>query len=112
MEKQITDSQQLHNKYPDIEHDLLKEWDSLGIDNDFIFYYVMQDESLLLELVQMILPDVPISRLEIQAQKTIDIGPNIHGVRFDIFATDEDEHAFTVEMQVVNKKNLPKRNRV
>ena len=111
MEKETKDLPRFQDDYANLERNLAKEWDSLGIDNDFIFYYVMQDETLLMELVQMILPDVPISRLEIQAQKTVDVGLDIHGVRFDIFAKDQDERAFTVEMQVVNRHDLPKRIR-
>ncbi|MCR4604849.1 MAG: Rpn family recombination-promoting nuclease/putative transposase [Eubacterium sp.] len=108
MEKN-NDNQILLNDYQ--TEDLEKKWLSLGIGNDFIFSKVMLDESMLKELVQMILPDVKISHLEVQTQKTVEIGLDIHGVRFDVFAIDREGPAFTVEMQMLNKRNLPKRIR-
>ena len=87
------------------------EWDSLDITNDFIFCKVMQDESLLEELVRMILPDITFDSLEVVAQKTIEIGKDIHGVRFDIFAKSDDGTVIAIEMQVVNYGSLPKRLR-
>ncbi len=86
-------------------------WESLGISDDFLFCKIMQNEKFLLELVQMIIPGVRISHLDIEPQKTIEIGLDIHGVRFDVYAVDQNGPAFTVEMQVLDKQNLPKRIR-
>ncbi len=71
----------------------------------------MQDEKLLAELVRMILPDIKFQKLEIQAQKPVEAGMDIHGVRFDIFALDDEGRAIEIEMQVVNTGSLPKRIR-
>ncbi len=87
------------------------EWDTLGISNDFVFCKIMQDEALLEELVRIIIPEVDFVKLEVISQKTIDIGQDIHGVRFDIYAKSEDGKVIEIEMQVLNRENLPRRLR-
>lgn len=91
--------------------EISNEWDSLGITNDFIFYKVMQDKELLEELVRIILPDIEFNDLNITAQKPIEIGKDVHGVRFDIFATSNDGTVIEIEMQVLSQGNLPRRLR-
>ena len=70
-----------------------------------------QDKELLSELIRRILPDLKFTELNIDGQKTIEIGPDIHGVRFDVFATMEDGRIVDIELQVLNTGNLPKRIR-
>ena len=88
-----------------------EEWERLGITDDYVFCKIMQDKELLSELISMILPDIDFVDLEITAQKTIEIGKDIHGVRFDIFVKSSDGTAITIEMQVLNHGNLPRRIR-
>ena len=88
-----------------------EKWNSLGISNDFIFCKVMQDEELLGELIHRILPELQFSRLEITPQKPVEVGPDIHGARFDIFATEESGITIDIEMQILCDKSLPKRIR-
>ena len=45
-----------------INKELEQKWESLGIGNDFIFGKVMQDEELLTELIQLILPELKIGK--------------------------------------------------
>ena len=99
------------NTEADVEAALAKEWESLRITNDFIFCKVMQDKELLTELIHLILPDVEFDDLEIIAQKTIELGADIHGVRFDIYVKSNDGEVFEIEMQVLNQGNLPRRLR-
>ena len=87
------------------------QWETLGISNDFIFGRVMQDKSLLTRLIRMILPELHFSDLTILAQKSEEMGLDIHGVRFDIFATDETGRVIEIEMQVIDTKELQKRSR-
>ena len=93
------------------EEAFVQKWENLTICNDFIFGKVMQDKELLLELIRRILPDMDITDLSITAQKEVDVGKDIHGVRFDIFAFDNLGRGIEVEMQVADQKNLPKRIR-
>ena len=66
---------------------------------------------MLAELIELILPELSFKKLQIQAQKEIEIGADIHGVRFDIFATLEVGTVVEIEMQVFDTGNLPKRLR-
>lgn len=94
-----------------INKELEQKWESLGIGNDFIFGKVMQDEELLTELIQLILPELRIGKIEIIAQKSMETGLDAHGIRLDIYAQDEKGAVYEVEMQVTVSKHLPKRAR-
>ncbi|MBR1865563.1 MAG: Rpn family recombination-promoting nuclease/putative transposase [Lachnospiraceae bacterium] len=88
-----------------------QEWEHLGITNDFIFCKIMQDKALLSELIRIILPDIEFQDINVTAQKSIDSGKDIHGVRFDIFVTSGDGTVIEIEMQVLRQGNLPRRLR-
>ena len=93
------------------EATLIKQWETLGISNDFIFCKVMEDEELLAELIHLILPDIEFTDLTIIAQKSEKDGLDTHGVRFDIFVKDGTGRVIEIEMQVLNTGNLPLRIR-
>ena len=94
-----------------VEQTVISEWEAITICNDFVFCKIMQDEELLSELIRLILPDLKFKQLSVQAQRAVDIGVDIHGVRFDIFVTLEDGSVVEIEMQVLDTGNLPKRLR-
>ena len=94
-----------------IEKKALAKWKSLTISSDFVFCKVMQDKELLKELLERIFPQLSIIEIEVEPQKTIDVGPDIHGVRFDIFVTLIDGTTVDIEMQVLDTGYLPKRIR-
>ena len=96
---------------PEVEEQVIQQWKTIGICNDFVFCKIMQDENLLSELIRLILPDLKFNKLEVQAQRSVEIGMDIHGVRFDIFVTLEDGSIVEIEMQVLDNGNLPKRLR-
>lgn len=96
---------------PEIEEQIIQQWENIGICNDFVFCKIMQDKSLLSELIRLILPELRFKELQVQAQRSIEIGMDIHGVRFDIFVTLEDGSIVEIEMQVLDTGNLPKRLR-
>ena len=93
------------------EETLIKEYELLGIDNDFLFCKVMEDPEKLSELIHRILPDLEFTDLTVVAQKAEKDGLDTHGVRFDIFVKDETGRAIEIEMQVINTGNLPLRIR-
>ena len=95
----------------DLEKQILEQWEKSGICNDFIFGKVMQNEELLEELIHIILPDLKFSKFTFVMQKPVEIGPDIHGVRFDIFVTLENGDTIIIEMQATDRGNLPKRLR-
>ena len=71
----------------------------------------MQDKKLLTELISLILPDLTFVDLWIESQKSVEFGLDVHGVRFDIFATLDDGTTVEIEMQVLDTGDLPKRLR-
>ena len=88
-----------------------KEWDSLGLSNDFLFGKVMQDPELCKELLETIL-DIPIDHVEYpEVQKSIDISLDAKGVRLDVYVKDEKNTVYNIEMQTVFEAGLPKRSR-
>ncbi len=52
------------------EETILRQWEALTISNDFVFCKVMEDEALLAELINLILPDLEFTDLTIIPQKT------------------------------------------
>ena len=96
---------------PEVEQQVIQQWETIGISNDFVFCKIMQDEALLSELIHRILPDLKFKKLQVQSQKSVEIGVDIHGVRFDIFVALEDGSIVEIEMQVLDNGNLPKRLR-
>ena len=93
------------------DEQLIVNWENITIANDIMFYLVMMDDELLLELVRRILPELNIDHIKSYAQKQLEVGADIRGVRFDIFLLDDADRAITVEMQIRNYEYLPKRMR-
>lgn len=88
-----------------------KEWENLGISNDFLFGKVMQDPDLCRELLEAIL-NIPIERVEYpELQKTIEIAQDARGIRLDVYVQDGHNTVYDIEMQTVKEKGLPKRSR-
>lgn len=88
-----------------------KEWNEIGISNDFLFGKVMRDPELCRELLEVIL-NVPIERVEYpEEQKTIDIAQDARSVRLDVYVADGNNTVYDIEMQTVQEEGLPKRSR-
>jgi len=88
------------------------KWEELDISNDFLFGKVMQNPELCKELLQRILPDLEIERIEYpELQKSINVDMDARSVRLDVYVKDDKEVVYDIEMQVSNTKELPKRSR-
>ncbi len=88
------------------------EWEELSISNDFLFGKVMQDAELCKELLQRILPDLKIERIEYpERQKSIHVDMDAHSVRLDVYVKDDRKTVYDIEMQVSDTRELPKRSR-
>lgn len=88
------------------------KWEELSISNDFLFGKVMQNPELCKELLQRILPDLNIDRIEYpELQKSINMDMDARSVRLDVYVKDEKEVVYDIEMQVSHTKELPKRSR-
>lgn len=87
-------------------------WEELSIANDFLFGKIMQDAELCKELLQRILPDLEIDRIEYpQLQKEIKPDADAKSIRLDVYVRDGRGTIYDIEMQVVDTKELPKRTR-
>ncbi len=87
------------------------KWEELSISNDFLFGKVMQNPKLCKELLQRILPDLNIERIEYpELQKSINMDMDARSVRLDVYVKDEKEVVYDIEMQVSHTKELPKRS--
>ncbi len=93
-------------------HNERTDWESIGIANDFLFGKIMQDAELCRELLQRILPELSIERIEYpELQKTIRPDAAAKGVRLDVYVKDDKNTVYNIEMQATDTRELPKRSR-
>lgn len=89
-----------------------RNWKDIGISNDFLFGKIMSDSELCKEMLQIIFPHIEIDHIEYpEVQKSINIDNDARSVRLDIYVKDEKNTVYSIEMQVLNQGNLPKRSR-
>ena len=88
-------------------------WEQIGISNDFLFGKVMRSRpGLCRKLLQRILPELDIARIEvIETQKTIDEDRDARSVRLDVYVRDETDRVYSIEMQMADTRELPRRSR-
>ena len=90
--------------------DLKQEWLSLTLGNDFMFGKVFQDAELCRELIQLILPELDIERVEFpERQKSLAAGIFMHSVRFDVYTRTDKGEIIDFEMQILFAGSLMKR---
>ncbi len=82
----------------------------LTIKDNFMFGAVMSDENNCRRLLELIL-QFPIERVVVSKEKSMIYHPEYKGVRLDVYAQDENNTHYDVEMQAVSKKSLGKRAR-
>ena len=87
-----------------------KQLKELTIKDNFMFGAVMMDEENCKGLLERVL-QIPIDHVEISREKSIVYHPEYKGVRLDVYAKDENQTRYNVEMQVQKKPALGKRSR-
>ena len=88
----------------------LKPFEELEFTDDFMFYQVMQDDSICIELLETLLK-TKIDHIERkELQKELRPYYESKGVRFDAYLKDSNR-IFNIEMQQVINDELPKRTR-
>ena len=87
-----------------------KQLKELTIKDNFMFGAVMMDEDNCKGLLERVL-QIPIHHVEISKEKSIVYHPEYKGVRLDVYAKDENQTRYNVEMQVQKKPALGKRSR-
>ena len=87
------------------------KFQKLNLSDDFLFGKVMQDEEILKILLEKVLGFAIKNVVLVQPQRVIEIDPEAHGIRLDVYADDEDGSRYSVEMQKENEYNIAKRSR-
>ena len=89
-----------------------KAYKDLTFTDDYMFCRILEnDPEICRRLLELIL-DKDISRVElVDAQHSLSITSDIHSVRFDVYLNDEEGTVFDIEMQTVNKMEIPRRSR-
>ena len=87
-----------------------KRLKDLTLKDNFMFGAVMAEEANCRALLERI-TEIPIEKVEISREKTIVYHPEYKGVRLDIYAKDENNTHYNVEMQVAQKAALGRRAR-
>lgn len=88
-----------------------KTFQELTIKDPFMFAATMSDEEQCKAFLEIVL-EMEIAQVSVITEKTMAYHPEYHGIRLDVLAVEEGiNRRFNVEMQVKDKKNLPKRSR-
>ena len=92
--------------------DLANAWTQADLSDDFIFNKTFLGPALTKELLKRVLPTLRIRKIKIlNTQHELVTTHDAKGLRFDIYAEDNQGRHFDVEMQALNKHNLPQRIR-
>jgi len=87
-----------------------KSLQELTISSAFMFGAVMIDPELCKEFLERVL-EISIARVEVSKEKSIVYNPEYKGVRLDIYAEDENNTRYNVEMQALSVEAITKRAR-
>ena len=90
---------------------MIKKFEDLTLQDDFMFCKVMQNGGLCKMLIEMILSDTIGKITYISVQHSISTYEQAKSVRFDVLVQTENGKFYDIEMQVSNEKNIPKRMR-
>lgn len=82
----------------------------LTLKDNFMFGAVMCDERNCTRLLELVL-EFPIDRVKVSKEKCIVYPPEYKGIRLDVYAQDDKNTHYNVEMQAVSRAALGKRTR-
>ena len=84
----------------------MKPFDELTIQDDFMFYKLMQDPLLCKKVLQTVLGRRIGGIITLKRQEIIDNSYGAKGVRLDVLAKDDEKKLYNVEMQMSNDSSL------
>lgn len=87
-----------------------KKFQELTIKDNFMFGAVMCDEKMCKQFLEMVLK-IEIDHLEISKEKSLIYNPQYKGVRLDVYARDDENACYNVEMQAIREPEVGKRSR-
>lgn len=82
----------------------------LTIKNDFMFGAVMINPENCKEFLERAL-EIEIDRVDVRREKSMVYHPDYKGIRLDVYAKDENNTCYNVEMQMTKKPALGRRSR-
>lgn len=85
------------------EHQPDQESEVFGITDDYMFFTVVQDDSLCARLLRELLPFLKIKEVASETQKEIKNTLVSKAIRLDVQATDENQGIYDLEMQMSSK---------
>ena len=87
-----------------------EKWQHATLTDRFLFNRVMKDTEVLLPALHRFVPELEIAAIDqVNAEFDLEHGQDIRGYRLDIFAVDNHQRKYDIEMQVVNYHNLLQR---
>lgn len=87
-----------------------RKFQDLTIKNNFMFGAVMAEPKNCKGVIELVL-GIEIDRVEVSKEKSMVYHPEYKGVRLDVYAKDENNTRYNIEMQVAQKPALGKRTR-
>ena len=87
-----------------------RRFQDLTIGDNYMFGAVMMENDNCRQLLERVL-EMPISRVEVIKEKSMIYHPECKGVRLDVYAKDDKNTHYDVEMQLLKRDALPKRSR-
>ena len=92
---------------------MAKTLKDLNLCDDFLFYHVMQEPELVIQLLELVL-DLPgkIEKVEyLEREKTLKSGYTGKGVRLDVYVRTDNLTVYNIEIQQKKKRAIGKRSR-
>ena len=91
--------------------EIAESYASLQFTDDFLFCKILtENEDITKELLELILGK-KIGIVKPENQKSIEITEDGKGIRLDVYAEDDEDQIFDIEMQTTRQRDLPKRSR-
>ncbi len=87
-----------------------KSFQELDLKDSFLFGAALQDEEICRLILEIILGE-PVGRVKVRAEETLLFSSDYRSLRLDIYAGDEMQVGYNLEMQNEDEHNLPKRSR-
>ena len=89
-----------------------QKWQNATIQENFIFSRTFESHSeLCIQLLEMILQIKIAKIIFLEREKTIETRTDSKGIRLDVYAEDDANRTFDLEMQILDKNNIAKRMR-
>lgn len=87
-----------------------KQFKDLDLSNAFLFATAMEDPEICKQVLEIIMEE-SIGTVSVKSERSILVSSDFRCVRLDVFASNEFNMGYNLEMQNKDEKNLPKRSR-